>query len=109
MALCQLGILVGCPTAALPRLPLDLGELPYADCLEDAGAEVPGHLEAGVIGLWSAGGEGWGMTGCGEPGVQGSTPRFPQPWGLPPESPLQLTGAGPLQWVTGRPGAAGRC
>lgn len=42
------------PSPASPGLPFDLSQVAYTDCLEDACVEVPCHLEAGVIGLWSA-------------------------------------------------------
>lgn len=41
---------------ALPGLPFDFSEIAHTDCHKDARVEVPCHLEAGMIGLWSAGG-----------------------------------------------------
>lgn len=42
------------PSPASPGLPFDLSEITHTDCHKDACVEVPCHLEAGVIGLWSA-------------------------------------------------------
>lgn len=77
------------PGPASPGLPLDLGEVAYTDCHEDAGVEVPCHLEAGVIGLWSA--VGWGAK---EKGMGPGRPRRSSVFGAATECPVQVLGTG---------------